>query len=60
MRADADRGEDVGHVIAVSTMRCDHPTTRLGYIFRLATAEEKYMLPIKAKEEWEALEVIYL
>lgn len=56
VRVDADRGEDIGHVTAVSATNGPAPVG-LGYIMRLATAEEKYMLPIKAKEEWAALEV---
>ena len=57
VRVDADRGEDIGHVTAVSALNGLAPASHLGYILRLATAEEKYMLPIKAKEEWAALEV---
>lgn len=57
VRVDADRGEDIGHVTSISSLTNDLPLGRLGYILRMATAEEKYLLPLKAKEEWDALEL---
>jgi hypothetical protein len=57
---EADRGEDIG---IVSEIFCCHASNQsvnlLAGVLRHATAEEKYLLPIKEKEEWSAVQVIY-
>ena len=57
VRVDADRGEDVGHVTAIASLSKKPSCGHLSYILRLGTDEEKCALPLKAIEEWNALEV---
>jgi cell fate regulator YaaT (PSP1 superfamily) len=43
-------------VTAISSKTSDLPYGRFGHILRMATAEEKNLLPQRATDEWAALE----
>jgi cell fate regulator YaaT (PSP1 superfamily) len=58
VRVEADRGEDIGVVRQIFHTKNESQIRNLSGILRLATPEEKYLLPIKAHEEAQAVEVM--